>query len=652
MMAKVPGFKLRDADAYTDIWDDAGLVTINPFLAFAINEPNRKFGPHSEHTRTYEIEFPELNELVKLTLVVDASWPGNCREPYDIINAEEEVTFLDFEKNDILCQVKAWNDDVKSVHLVGLDCLGYVSQMEMAPMPDDWWAANDLYWHEGGSDEGEYQIAIVAKTVGSAMYLVDYQVIKLTGNPNPVGWARTFGGTNNDLPNAVTTDNLGNVYIGGYFRETVDFDTGPDTYEVEAQGLGDAFLCKFNPTGEFQWTNTLGGDSINSGDCVGDIAIDNSNGVYVTGWFNGTSVDFDPGPGEDLHDSNGGIDAFLIKFDANGTFVWGHNWGGNGSDYGYGVALDDDGNAYVVGYFYGTVDFDPGDGVEEHTSDSPTDMYLSSFDAEGNFRWVRIWGCSGGDAFEMVRDLVTDNIGHVYLVGEYGGVTDFDPGPEVDEHEHFGHGDVFLSCFNISGDYLWARTWGGDGWECCYALTLDDVGNIYITGSFDSTADFDPGPSGKLVMPFGHRDTYVSKFNADGDFQWVRTWGSWDGSTAYCAGVGVATDGGGRLYVTGRFDNMVNFANPGGTDVHTSTGKMDIYLVCLDLNSNYKWTRTWGSSDNDEGWDVTVGSDANVLIAGTFWWDVDFFPGPGADIHSSNGEEDVFLMKLTPDGLW
>ena len=123
------------------------------------------------------------------------------------------------------------------------------------------------------------------------------------------------------------------------------------------------------------------------------VTADDPGNVYVTGSFWST-VDFDPGPGTDEHSSSGWDDAFLSKFDANGDFQWACSWGGGANDHGYGVAIDGSGNVYVTGYFFGTVDFDPGEGEDAHSAFG-LDVVLSKFDSNGNFQWARTWGGAG-----------------------------------------------------------------------------------------------------------------------------------------------------------------------------------------------------------------------------------------------------------------
>jgi hypothetical protein len=107
------------------------------------------------------------------------------------------------------------------------------------------------------------------------------------------------------------------------------------------------------------------------------LAVDAAGNVYVSGWFFAT-VDFDPGSGNDTHPSNGQHDAFLSQFDSSGNFQWAKTWGGSGND-SSGVAADGAGNVYAFGGFVGTVDLDPGSGVDNHTSHGASDAFLSKF---------------------------------------------------------------------------------------------------------------------------------------------------------------------------------------------------------------------------------------------------------------------------------
>jgi quercetin dioxygenase-like cupin family protein len=196
-------------------------------------------------------------------------------------------------------------------------------------------------------------------------------------------------------------------------------------------------------SGKFIWAKTWGGPSDDWG---AGVVVDGPGNAYVTGKFQGTNVDFDPGSGTDSHTSNGGYDVFLTKFNSSGVFTWARTWGGTTDDRGLGVALDGSGTAYVTGGFAGTnVDFDPGSGTDYHSSSNyALDAFLSKFDSSGSFLLARTWGgigddIGGGDA--------VDGSGNVYVSGQFQYTVDFDPGTGTDNHTVVGTIDFFLSKF-------------------------------------------------------------------------------------------------------------------------------------------------------------------------------------------------------------
>ena len=125
---------------------------------------------------------------------------------------------------------------------------------------------------------------------------------------------------------AVTTDTSGNVYVTGAFYGTVNFDAGPAFYELTSQGTYDAFVAKYSSTGALVWAKGLDGASTAIGT---GIAVDSSGNVYVTGFYSGT-VNFNPGPGAYDLTSAGGDDAFVVKLNSAGNFLWANSMGGSG----------------------------------------------------------------------------------------------------------------------------------------------------------------------------------------------------------------------------------------------------------------------------------------------------------------------------------
>ncbi len=153
-------------------------------------------------------------------------------------------------------------------------------------------------------------------------------------------WARAMGGTYWDEGHAIAVDSAGNVYTTGYFRDTVDFDPGPGTYDLTSAGWADIFVSKLDSGGNFVWAKSMGGPSEDQG---WDIAVDGAGNVCTTGYFFETA-DFDPGPGIYNLTSVGEADIFVWKLDSSGDFVWAKSMGGTEWDMGNGIAVEGAGN--------------------------------------------------------------------------------------------------------------------------------------------------------------------------------------------------------------------------------------------------------------------------------------------------------------------
>jgi len=374
-------------------------------------------------------------------------------------------------------------------------------------------------------------------------------------------WTRTWGGTDNDSGSGVAADVLGNVYITGDFWGECDFDPGSGTDNHSSNGFVNPFLSKFDPDGYFLWARTWGGT-----EGVGGygICVDSPGSVYVTGNFKGT-CDFYPDTGVDDHSSNGYSDAFLSKFDSDGNFLWARTCGGSDWDWGFAVTSDNFESTYVVGDFGNTCDFDPGSGIDNHTSSGGPDVFLCKFGSSGNLLWARVWGASSGDG-DYGLGVAADGAGNAYTTGYFHGTCDFDPGVGVHNRTCGGYVNAFLSRLDSNGDFHWAQTWGDGASAEGLGVATDDTGNAFVTGYFL-----------EYLSPDGVPDALLSKFSSDGDVLWTRLWGG-SGNTI---GHGVAVDDSGSAYVAGYFEGSNDFDPGPGADNHTSNGLWDAFLSRL-----------------------------------------------------------------------
>ena len=218
-------------------------------------------------------------------------------------------------------------------------------------------------------------------------------VSHLTAQTPHVIWGYTAGGTSFDKGQAVHVDDSGYIFTTGLFMDTIDLDFGNGVSNLISfsNSSMDIFLQKLDSNCNLVWAKAFLGSENNQGM---DITSDSQGNVYVVGNFRGT-VDFDPNPGLVNLFSHGSIDAFIVKLDINGDLLWAKSIGGSSLSYdtGSGVVVDDDGNVYVTGGFYETVDFDPGTGTEYRTSaGGSSDIYILKLNAEGEFLWVKTFG--------------------------------------------------------------------------------------------------------------------------------------------------------------------------------------------------------------------------------------------------------------------
>jgi PKD repeat protein len=449
-------------------------------------------------------------------------------------------------------------------------------------------------------------------------------------------WAASFGGTDSDGGRSVTIDAAGNIYTTGNFRSTVDFDPENGVYELTSNGSSDIYISKLDASGNFMWAKSMG--SISS-DWGRSIAVDYAGNVYTTGQFEST-VDFDPGNDTSIHTSNGNLDIFIQKLDANGNFVWAKTVGGISADVCNSIALDSAGNVYNTGIFMGTVDFDPGNDTSIHTSNGNYDIFIQKLDANGNFVWAKT---IGGITTDVCNSIALDSAGNIYTTGYFVGTTDFDPGTGIYNLTINGDVDMFVLKLDANGSFIWAKCFGGNLWDEGKSITVDYNGNVLITGSFNGPVDFDPGSGIYNLTSNGSQDILILKLDSSGNLIWVKNVGgsSWE------YGMSITSDVNGNVYTTGYFQSIADFDPGSGTYNLSSIGEGDIFISKFDAIGNFIWAKSIGGITWDNGTCIKVDELGNLYITGIFNGTIDFDAGSGTYNLTSNGSDDAFILKLS-----
>ena len=384
-------------------------------------------------------------------------------------------------------------------------------------------------------------------------------------------WVRQLGGTAGDTATSVQVDSLGNVYVGGYFSETVDFDPSEGNFNLTSAGSFEAFVWKLNSLGELVWARQVTGAGFSE---VNSVAVDSAGFVYATGAFNG-AADFDPSEGNFDLTSAGLTDVFVWKMSSVGAFVWARRAGGTGSEYGKSVAVDSSGNVYATGSFESTAGFDPDGNTATLTSEGSGDVFVWKLSSVGAVVWAKR---GGGTGFENGNSIAVDASGSVYVTGSFMGTADFDPdGNAASLVADSGADDVFVWKLSSVGAVVWAERAGGTGSDGGNSIAIDELGNVYITGYFRGTADFDPdGDTATLIAAGSSADVFVWKLSSVGAVVWAKRAGG--SASAFDSGNSIVVDASGMVYVGGIFSGTADFDPGVGTSNLTAVGVWDAFV--------------------------------------------------------------------------
>jgi hypothetical protein len=393
----------------------------------------------------------------------------------------------------------------------------------------------------------------------------------------------------------------------------------------------------------FEWASAFGGTGDNFGQGVRSDAAGN---VYSAGYFF-NDIDLDPGTGTAISTSTGQQDMYVSKLDPSGTYLWGHSFGDLLRDRCNAINIDAAGNVYLTGYFEGTLDFDPGSGNEIRTSMTDRDIFVLKLDTDGNFVWVsQFEGTMDGEGVS----LEVDENENVYVTGLFQGTYDFDPTAGTHYLTALGNRDAFVLKLNSNGGLNWVAQQSGADNGYGISIDLDNNGNIGVAGFFAGTIDFIPGPGTFALTSNGSFDLFALKLDNNGNFMWVRAFGD----AGQERGEGIVIDNNNDFYITGRFQNTVNF-DPGVTDsTLISGGVFDAYVLKLTSNGDFAWVNQIKSTTNNIGFELSKDPQENLYATGYFTGAADFmFQNDTTTISATSGNS-AFIQKFTTAGekIW
>ena len=375
-----------------------------------------------------------------------------------------------------------------------------------------------------------------------------------------------LGGSSSDTGWGIAVDGAGNAYVTGQTSSTGLATPGAYQTTYIGDASYDAFVAKFSSTGSgLVYCTYLGGSG---GDIGYGIAVDGAGNAYVTGQTFSTGLGT---PGAYRTTLGGNWDAFVAKFNSTGSGLAYFTYlGYRGTDYGYGIAVDGSGNAYVTGYTNSSGLATPG---AYQTTFYGYHAFVAKLNSTGSgLAYCTYLGGGGGD---LGRGIAVDGSGNAYVTGRTSSTGLATAGAY--QTTYGGTGDAFVAKLSSTGSGLAYCTYlGGSGSEQGFGITVDGSGNAYVTGGTSSTGMATPGAYQTTYG--GGSDAFVAVFNSTGS---GLVYCTYLGGSSYDYGYGIAVDGSGNVYVTGK-TTSTGLATPGAYQT-TYGGSGDAFVAVFDL---------------------------------------------------------------------
>ncbi|MCX6153488.1 MAG: SBBP repeat-containing protein [Candidatus Kapabacteria bacterium] len=387
------------------------------------------------------------------------------------------------------------------------------------------------------------------------------------------------------------------------------------------------------------WGTYYGGSNYDAGKGV---AVDGSGNVYLTGQAGSTSAISTTGAHQvSLYAWD---DAFLVKFNSNGVRQWGTYYGGEGADYGYGVAIDGSGNVYMAGSTLSSIGISTSGAHQENYNGTSFNAFLVKFNSTGVRQWGTYYaGANGSDGYCVT----TDGSNNVYLTGQTNSTDAISTSGAHQEYISSLASDAYLVKFNNSGVRQWGTYYGGTGDERGHGIITDASGNIYLTGLTTSSSSISTTGSHQNSYGGGYGDAFLVKFNNNGVRQWGTYYGGNDSNTDY--GLSLATDGSGNVYLSGITSSSTAIATSGAHQVSLG-GSDDAFLVKFNSNGVRQWGTYYGGSSYDRSYGTATDNYGNVFIVG-YTYSTNAISSSGAYKENFVSGTNAFLVKFTSSGV-
>jgi hypothetical protein len=419
-------------------------------------------------------------------------------------------------------------------------------------------------------------------------------------------WSKMISNPYSEYASEMAIDHGGNIWALAYSNGSIG--------NLAYKGKDEVYLTKMDSDGNQLWELSFGSKE---DDLAYNLAIDAQNNCWVSGFFSDTLW-----VGDSTLVSNGGTDAFLLKFDPNGSLQVAKQLGASGYDRAHHIAVQ--GNAvYWLGVYQGTVEID----IDTLTEIAINDVFLLKMDTLGQNIWIKQWGCP---SIENISGLTVDNQGNITAA------TLFRDALIIESDTLWGLPTInnFLVQFNTNGDLLWKTSFEGSG----RGLTHDDSNNIYYTGSFSDSVNI----LNQQLHSLGESDGFLLSLDNNGQVRWLEPIQGFDQISATNVLWNSQRQ---ERYVTGLLQGTLFYGNDSIESAASGSRHTDddLYVLAFDFNGLALYAQKFGGQYED--WLANLAlhpTDGSLYMFGSFDGDIDF-------VNTSlqnDGNKDLFIAKF------
>jgi len=447
--------------------------------------------------------------------------------------------------------------------------------------------------------------------------------------------------------NDFVLDSDGSIIATGYYTGSgLDFDPDVTNKFIVGHGEKDIFVAKYNQDGKLIWAFGIGASQDDEGK---SICIDKEGNIYVTGYFQGSNIDVDPGDGIRSLLGNFNVkQTFVAKYKGtDGSLIWSGMVKSSSDNSGVDITADDSDNITISGNWTSNnqinqIDLDLNSKGYYKQGRGLTSAFISKYSGStGEIKWGGV--ITGFNAESEITAHITDTKGSIYTTGHFSQTVDFDISETVND-QRTNYGSTFLAKYSSTGTLEWVNNFqnnSSDKTNTIHDLCFDNSDNIIFTGSLEVPTNIDPSSSTNTIYPKSSCNILLAQYDSFGRYRWSLVIG--EGTVG--RGLNLATSSSGTIYLAGVFQNRLD-PDPVSSNSNTLDGiGTDIVMAKYSQDGKFIWAENMGGNLNDTVSALAIDGKGKIFLGGAVNGSGNFDPDQQKQAFFSGNNGDIFIAK-------